>query len=71
VRVMPCGIGGAPKGIWVDAEAAIADTEPARYGDKLLSEKYLTRKIGDFLTRFRKRDRVVITIRLSPASGTG
>ncbi len=71
VRVMPCGIGGAPKGTWVDARAAIADTELAEHGHQLLNEKYWIKRIGDFFSRLRKRERVVITIRLSPAPGTG
>lgn len=71
VRVMPCGIGGAPKGTWVDAEAALADAEQAEHGHKLLNQKYWTRRIGDFFSRLRKGGRVVIMIRPRAAAGKG
>jgi uncharacterized protein len=66
VRVMPCDVRGKPKGEWVDAEARIADAATAGRGHRLLNEKYgLLKRVGDFFSKLRKRDRAVITIRVS------
>lgn len=66
VRIMPCDVRGKPKGVWVDAEARIADAATAVKGHQLLNQKYgLLKRVGDIFSRLRKRERAVITIRVS------
>ena len=66
VRLMPCDFRGKPKGEWVDAEAQIADAATAKQGHRLLNKKYgLLKRVGDFFSKLRKRERDVITIRVN------
>jgi uncharacterized protein len=65
VRVVPCDVRGKPKGEWVQAEARIADNKRAARGHQLLNQKYgLLKRIGDFFSKLRKRERAVITIQV-------
>ncbi|HVG17509.1 MAG TPA: PPOX class F420-dependent oxidoreductase [Blastocatellia bacterium] len=65
VRIMPCDIRGRPKGVWVGAEARIADAATAVKGHRLLNQKYgLLKRAGDVFSRLRKRERAVITIQI-------
>ena len=64
VRIAPCDIRGNVKGEWVEAEARILDPAAATHGHELLTKKYgLFKRLGDFFSKLRKRERVVMTIR--------
>lgn len=63
VRVAPSDMRGKPKGEWVEAKARILDDRSAAQGHKLLTKKYgLMKRVGDLLSKLRKRERVVIAI---------
>jgi len=64
VKIAPCDVRGKPKGAWIEAEARIVDRSAAEHGHKLLNKKYgLLKSLGDFFSKIRKRERVVIAIR--------
>lgn len=64
VKIAPCDVRGKVKGEWVEAEARILDQAAAGHGHKLLTRKYgLLKRVGDFFSKLRKRERVVMTIR--------
>jgi PPOX class probable F420-dependent enzyme len=64
VRIAPCDIRGKLKGSGVDGEALILDPSGAEHGHKLLNQKYgAVKRIGDFFSKLRKRNRVTIAIR--------
>jgi PPOX class probable F420-dependent enzyme len=64
VKIAPCDVRGNVKGEWVEAEARILDQAAAQHGHKLLTKKYgLLKRIGDFFSKLRKREREVMTIR--------
>lgn len=64
VKIAPCDVRGNVKGEWVEAEARILDRAAAGHGHELLTRKYgLLKRIGDFFSKLRKRERVVMTIR--------
>ena len=64
VKIAPCDVRGNVKGEWVEAEARILDQTAAEHGHKLLTRKYgLLKRIGDFFSKLRKRERVVMMIR--------
>jgi PPOX class probable F420-dependent enzyme len=66
VRIAPCDLRGNVKGIWVDAIAHILDASGAEHGHGLLNKKYgIAKKIGDFFSKLRKRERVVIALRVT------
>ena len=63
VRVVPSDMRGKPKGEWVEAKAQILDERGAEQANKLLTKKYwLMKRIGDLISKLRKRDKVVIAI---------
>jgi uncharacterized protein len=65
VRIVPCDVRGNPKGEWVEAEARILDEAGAALGHTLLNQKYgWLKRIGDAVSRLRRRQRVVIAIDL-------
>jgi PPOX class probable F420-dependent enzyme len=65
VRLMPCDVRGQPRGEWVDAEASIVGAAEAARGHQLLRRKYGWLKgIGDLFSKLKKRERVVIAIRV-------
>lgn len=65
VRIAPCTMQGRVTGDWVEAEARIVTGEQDHLGHELLRRKYgLPKKIGDFFSRLRKRERAVIAIRV-------
>jgi hypothetical protein len=65
VRIVPCGVRGKPKGEWVEAKARILDERSAALGHKLLTEKYgWMKRIGDALSKLRRRQRVVIAVEI-------
>ena len=65
VRIVPCDVRGNPTGAWVDAQARILDEAGAALGHTLLNQKYgWLKRIGDAVSRLRRRQRVVIAIDL-------
>ena len=65
VRIVPCDVRGHPKGEWVDARARILNEQGAARGHQLLNQKYgWLKRIGDAVSRLRRRRRVVIAIDL-------
>jgi PPOX class probable F420-dependent enzyme len=63
VKIAPCDVRGKPKGAWVEALAQIVDEAKAEYAHNLLNKKYgLVKRLGDFFSKIRKRERVVITL---------
>jgi PPOX class probable F420-dependent enzyme len=65
VQIAPCDMRGRIKGEWVGAKARIVDENEAEVGHRLLIRKYgLVKKVGDFFSKLRKRERVVIAIEL-------
>jgi len=65
VRVAPCSLPGGLKGDWVEATATILDKAGADRGHALLRKKYGWKKrLGDLFSRWRRRTRVVMAIRL-------
>ncbi len=62
-RIAPCDFRGKLKGEWVDARTVIQDEEGAARGHRLLNKKYgLMKRLGDFFSKLRKRERAVIAI---------
>lgn len=65
VRIVPCDVGGRIKGTWIEGKARIVDPTEADHGHKLLNQKYgWLKKVGDVLSKLRKRARVVIAIQI-------
>ena len=65
VRVAPCDMRGKLTGEFVDAEARILDRAGEEKGHRLLNQKYgLLKRIGDFMSKLRKRERAVIAIEI-------
>jgi uncharacterized protein len=63
VRIVPSDVRGRPKGEWVDAQARILDEQGAARGHQLLNQKYgWMKRIGDAVSRLRRRQRVVMAI---------
>ena len=63
VKIAPCDVRGKPIGAWVEALAQIVDEAKAEYAHNLLNKKYgLIKRLGDFFSKIRKRERVVITL---------
>lgn len=63
IKIAPCDVRGKTKGAWVEALAQIVDASKAEYGHKLLNKKYgWIKGLGDFFSKIRKRERVVMTI---------
>jgi PPOX class probable F420-dependent enzyme len=65
VRIVPCDARGHPTGEWVTAQARILDAHGAARGHQLLNQKYgWMKRLGDVVSRLRRRERVVIAIDL-------
>jgi uncharacterized protein len=65
VRIVPCDARGHPTGEWVTAQARILDAHGAAQGHQLLNQKYgWMKRLGDVVSRLRRRERVVIAIDL-------
>jgi len=65
VKILPCDVRGHPTGEWVTAQARILDAHSAARGHQLLNQTYgWIKRIGDALSRLRRRARVVIAIDL-------
>jgi PPOX class probable F420-dependent enzyme len=63
VRVVPCTARGRPKGEWVEAAARVVGPAEAAHGHALLTRKYgWMKRMGDFWSGLRGRERVVMTI---------
>ncbi|MEW6212577.1 MAG: PPOX class F420-dependent oxidoreductase [Acidobacteriota bacterium] len=65
VSIAPCTIGGRITGQWIEAEARIVEGDEDALGHELLRKKYgWSKRLGDFFSRLRKRERAVIAIRV-------
>jgi uncharacterized protein len=65
VSIVPCDVRGHPKGEWVDATARILDAQGAAQAHQLLNQQYgWLKRIGDAVSRLRRRQRMVIAIDL-------
>jgi PPOX class probable F420-dependent enzyme len=65
VRMAPCTMRGKVLDQWVEAEAHIVDAATAEYGHALLLQKYGWKKrLGNLVSGFMKRERVVMRIQL-------
>jgi uncharacterized protein len=62
-RVAPCDMRGKLLGEWVDVNVEIVTGEEASRGMKLLSDKYILKRILDLFAAIRRRKRVVLSIR--------
>jgi uncharacterized protein len=64
VRIAACDVRGRVTGQWMDARAEIVSGEEVGLGLRLLDRKYVPwKQILNFLSLFRRRERVVIAIR--------
>ena len=64
VRIAPCDMRGGSLGDWLEARAEIVTGEEAALGMSLLNRKYVPwKQLLDFFAMFRRRQRVVMTIR--------
>jgi PPOX class probable F420-dependent enzyme len=63
VRVAPCDARGNLQGEWIEARAEIVTGEEAQLGMRLLSAKYVLKRVFDVLSKLRGRGRVVFAIR--------
>ncbi|HSA93397.1 MAG TPA: PPOX class F420-dependent oxidoreductase [Terriglobales bacterium] len=66
VRIVPSDIRGTPRGEWIEAEAQLLEGERAASGDRLLSQKYVGKRIGDLFRKLRPKPRAVLAIRPLP-----
>jgi uncharacterized protein len=64
VRVAACDARGKLKGEWVDGEARLLDAAEAARGNRLITEKYLLKRVSDLFSRFRKQPRAVFAVRV-------
>lgn len=65
VKIAPCTIRGQVTGEWIEAEARIVEGDEDRLGHELLTKKYgWQKRLGDFFSRLRKRQRTVIAIQI-------
>jgi|HubBroStandDraft_5_1064220.scaffolds.fasta_scaffold649705_1 PPOX class probable F420-dependent enzyme len=62
VRIAPCGRTGDLKGDWIDANAKVVEGAEADRGSKLLTQKYLLKRIFDLFAMFRATKREVLVI---------
>lgn len=66
VRVAPCDMRGNVEGEWVDATARRLDVVESRRVDELLDRKYgLVKRIANFFSKFRARERAYFAIQLN------
>jgi uncharacterized protein len=66
VRVVPCDMRGNVEGEWVDATVRRLDVVESRRVDELLDRKYgLVKRIGNFFSKFRARERAYFAIQLN------
>jgi hypothetical protein len=66
VKIAPCTIRGQVTGQWIEAEAQIVSGDQDKLGHELLTKKYgWQKRLGDFFSGLRKRERVVIAIRIN------
>lgn len=63
VKIVPCDMRGGVKGDWIDATARIEDDAGAMLGQRLLNQKYWTKRIGDLFSRLAKHRQAIISIR--------
>ena len=65
VQVAPCEMRGGLLSDWVEARAQILTGEEASHGMELLNRKYIPwKQVLDFFAMYRRRERVVMAIRV-------
>jgi PPOX class probable F420-dependent enzyme len=63
VRVMPCGVGGDPKGEWVEGQARFADADESKRANGLLTRKYgLMKVMFELMSKLQGHKYTVIVI---------
>ena len=68
VRVVPCNFRGSVKGEWLDATATLLDGAADSKAHDLLTRKYwLAKRIGDLISKWRRRSRTAMAIRIDDA----
>lgn len=65
VRINPCTMRGDLRGEWVNAQARICPGEEAGKGQRLLTKKYPSKRIGDIFSRLMGRKQCVLAIEVS------
>ncbi len=63
VRLAPSDYQGNPLGEWVEGEARILAHEEAGAADRLLSRKYLLKRLFDWTRRLRRTSRTYLGVR--------
>jgi hypothetical protein len=62
VRIAPCDARGNLKGEWVEARARLLSGDDAARANRILTQKYLLKRIFDFLSIFRVTKRTLIAL---------
>jgi PPOX class probable F420-dependent enzyme len=62
VRIAPCDARGNLKGEWVEARARLLSGDDADRANRILTQKYLLKRIFDFLSFFRVTKRSLIAL---------
>ena len=62
VRIAPCDARGNLKGEWVEARARLLSGDDADRANRILIQKYLLKRIFDFLSFFRVTKRTLIAL---------
>jgi PPOX class probable F420-dependent enzyme len=65
VRLAVCTMRGAVTGPWVDGTASLVEGDERRMADQLLNQKYLLKRLFNWLRRFSRHERAMI--RIQPA----
>jgi uncharacterized protein len=65
VRVAVCSMRGDVKGPWLDATASLVEGDERHAADHLLDRKYVLKRVGNFLSKFRGRERAMIKIHMT------
>jgi hypothetical protein len=63
VRAVPSDSRGNPLGEWIEGEARILPPEQAQAADRLLTRKYLMKRIFNWTSRLRRTPRVYVAVR--------
>jgi len=62
VKVVPSDFRGNPRGEWIEGEARILSPEEASAANRLLNEKYLTKRIFDWTSKLRRTPRAYLGV---------
>ena len=65
VKIAPCDFRGKLKGVWIEAKARMGEGDESELAHRLLNKKYgLMKRIGNFVSKLRKRKNVVIVVQV-------